>query len=353
MTTIYITFYDNQLSKVSIFQFQQNSSYNINQTTLSPHDYFTVRLNLTSNTAICQLHDNLILYILSTAHNFQRRKIIRSTWGSPLIGTCFVFILAKIEGSNLTQLLIEKEKRQYKDVVQIDHIESYQNVVYKEVGALIWASHFYPSIPYLFKTDDDLIVDSILISSIAQFLTTNSSKDAFYILKHRLTLLQELSSYDRPTLFRGGWSWDYQLTLRNGKFAISKSVWPESLLPLYCSGFGWLMSKNVRDKLIDASYTYPLNKTAWVGDVFLSGFLAKEAKVKCKGLAIDFDETHSGKCACFMAQRPMLTVCSSTLHSRGGGNETAKFSEYEKAWDVIQQRHSSDNRSITDTKACL
>jgi beta-1,3-galactosyltransferase 1 len=351
--TIYITFYDNQLSKLSFFKFQQNLLYKINRTTLSPHDYFTVRLNLTSNTAICQPNDNLILYILSTAQNFQRRKIIRSTWGSPLVGTCFVFILAKIDGSTLTQLLIEKEKRQYKDIVQIDHNETYQNVVYKEVGALKWASHFYPSIPYLFKTDDDLIVDSILISSIAQFLTTNSQNDSSYILKHRPTLLQELSSYDRPTLFRGGWSTDQQQTLRSGKFGVSESVWSESLLPLYCSGFGWLMSKNVRDKLINVSHTYPLNKTAWVGDVFLSGFLAKEAKIKCKGLAIDFDQTPSGKCACFMAQRPMLTVCSSTLHSEGGRNETAKFSEYEKAWEVIQQRHSSDNMSITDTKACL
>jgi hypothetical protein len=96
-----------------------------------------------------------------------------------------------------------------------------------------------------------------------------------------------------------------------------------------------------------------LNKTAWVGDVFLSGFLAKAAKVKCKGLAIDFDQTFSGKCACFMGKHPMLTVCSSTFHGGGGSNETAKFSEYEKAWEIIQQRHSSDNMSITDTKACL
>ncbi|CAF4152417.1 unnamed protein product, partial [Adineta steineri] len=94
-------------------------------------------------------YDILIIHILSTANNFDRRKIIRSTWASPLIGTCFVFILGKSQDStSSTQLRIDHEKRQYKDIVQIDHVESYGNVVYKEVAALHWSSHFYPSIPY-------------------------------------------------------------------------------------------------------------------------------------------------------------------------------------------------------------
>jgi hypothetical protein len=145
---------------------------------------------------------------------------------------------------------------------------------------------------------------------------------------------------------------DSQRTVRNGKFGVSPSVWLKSFLPLYCSGFGWIMSKNVRDKLINVSRTYPLNKTAWVGDVFLSGFLAKAANVTCKSLAIDFYQTSSGKCACLMGQRPMLTVCSSTIHSAGPNNETAKLSEYGTAWEAIQQRHSSYKMSITDTEAC-
>ncbi|UJR10230.1 hypothetical protein I4U23_014443 [Adineta vaga] len=139
-------------------------------------DYFDLLFDFTCSTATCQLDDVLIIYILSTAHNFDRRNVIRSTWGSPFLGTCFVFILGKSQSP--IQQRIEQEKRKYKDIVQINHVESYANVVYKEVGALHWSSHFYPSIPFLFKTDDDLIVDTLLISSIAQILTSNNQRNS-------------------------------------------------------------------------------------------------------------------------------------------------------------------------------
>ncbi|CAF1525876.1 unnamed protein product, partial [Adineta steineri] len=350
ITAIYTIFFHTQNSELYIDTSQQNYVRNT-----SSNDYLNIRLNLTSNTAICQTNDILIIYILSTASNFDRRKIIRSTWASPLIGTCFVFILGKSQESPISpQIRVDHEKRQYKDIVQIDHVESYGNVVYKEIAALHWSSHFYPSIPYLFKTDDDLIVDSLLISSIGQLLTTNNRNGSSYISKYRPTLVSEVLSMDRATLFRGGWPMGYQITLRGGKFAVSQYVWPHRVLPHYCSGFGWFMSRSVRNKLVTASYTYPVNKTAWIGDVFVSGFLAKAAGVKCKGIAIDYEQIYSQKCFCFMAQRPMLAICSSTLHMGGGGNEATKFGEYEKAWKVIQQRHNSANNNKTnlDIKDC-
>lgn len=319
---------------------------------LSPGEYLHVNLSLTSNTAVCRADDRLIIYILSTVINFQRRKVVRSTWASPLPGTCFVFILGK--SPNIpAQTLIQKEKDQHRDIVQIDHVESYANVIYKEVGALQWSFHFYPSIPYLFKTDDDLIIDSILVSELAQVLTTNRINTTSYISKHRPTLNTDLVSGDSSSFFRGGWSMDSQPTLRVSKFAVSESVWPHPVLPLYCSGFGWLMSKNTRDKLVKASHVYPLTKVAWIGDVFTSGFLAKAAGVKCTGLAIDYEQTSSANCSCTMAQNPMLTVCSSTFHGGGGGDaDTTKHKEYEKAWKIIRNRHDSIEKSSSNIDDC-
>ncbi|CAF1268345.1 unnamed protein product [Adineta ricciae] len=346
VVSLYLTFYNNDFPTSFITKIHQN----ISQKPVSTH-YLNVRLNLTSNTAICHSDDILIVYVLSTAHNFDRRHIIRATWGTPLVGTCFVFVLGKSD--DVIQQRIDKEKRQYKDIVQIEHPESYANVIYKEVAALHWAAHFYPSIPLLFKTDDDLILDSLLVSSIAQTLTNYRVNASAYLLKHRPKLVRELASIDRSELFRGGWSMGYQPTLRSGKFGVSENVWPHATLPQYCSGFGWFMSKDVRDRLVSASYTYPVNKTAWIGDVFVSGFLAKAAKVSCMGIELDYDQTFSGKCGCSMTQRPMLTVCSSTLHAGGGGNETAKFHEYESAWRAIQERHKNiDNANFTGMNIC-
>jgi hypothetical protein len=349
ITSICIILYDKRFLKLELpFKNKLRTA----ATTPSSNGYLHVQIDLKSKPAICHVNDNLIIYILSTVTNFQRRKVIRSTWASPLTDTCFVFILGKTENYNSIETLVNNEKQQYQDIIQIDHNESYANVIYKEVGALIWSSHFYPFIPYLFKTDDDLIIDSILISDIVRILITNSIDNFSYISKYRPKFNNELLSSDRSTFFRGGWSMDFQPTLRSSKFAVSESVWPYATLPLYCSGFGWLMSKNIRNKLVDAASTYPFNKTVWVGDVFLSGFIAKEANVKCTKLSIDYEQTSSANCSCLMVKNPMLTVCSSSFHAGGGSTEELKYQEYEKAWKVIQQRHSFINRTTTNIDIC-
>lgn len=318
----------------------------------SSKDYLLVQIDLTLNTAVCKLDDNLIIYILSTVTSFQRRKVIRSTWASPLNNTCFVFIVGKTKDYQTIETLVNNEKQQYKDIVQINHNETYANVIFKEIGALKWSERFYPSIPYLFKTDDDLIIDSLILSDIVQVLVRNSADRLSYISKYRPILNENLLSSDRSTFFRGGWSMDTQPTLRHSKFAVSESVWPHAHLPLYCSGFGWLMSKNIRNKLVQAFLTYPLNKTVWIGDVFLSGFLAKAAKVKCTGISIDYVHSSRANCSCLLVEQPMLTVCASSFHEGGGINEKTRYEEYEKAWKVIQQRHYLINRTFTDINIC-
>lgn len=332
---------DNPLTVKINLQTLQNST---NRSTI-PADYLKVRIDLTKNTAQCQSDDILIIYILSTANNIQRRQVIRSTWASKQNRTCFVFILGQVSGiftsAGTIQRQILEEQHKHQDIVQIDHLESYANVVYKEIAALIWSKQFYPNISYLFKTDDDLIVDSLIVSSLVHVLITNTVVNTSVIYRYRPNLVRQLLNADRKDFFRGGWAMDYQPTLRGGgKFGVPEEVWPHPVLPAYCSGFGWLMSNHVRDQLVQASYTYPKRKAAWIGDVFVSGFLAKEARVKCTGLEIDFDQTASANCSCLMVKNPMLTVCSSTFHTGGWTTEEQKYVEYQRAWEVIQLRHN-------------
>ena len=328
-----------------------NLPFNKSEKFFAPEEYLKVQLNLTFNEALCHEDDYLLIYILSTVTNFERRKVIRSTWGSKRNKTCFVFFVGKPTGLFTNTEIIEKriveERKQYQDIFQIDHEESYANVVYKEIAALQWSMHFYPKISYLFKTDDDLIVDSILVSLIGQILVNNVAPNQSVISKHRPPLIAALLESNRENFFRGGWAMDYQPTLRGfGKFAVSMDVWPHPVLPAYCSGFGWLMSRNIRDKLVKASYTYPVRRTAWIGDVFISGFLARAAQVRCSGLHIDFEQTGSANCSCSMVNNPMLTVCSSTFHAGGGGAEQQKYLEYERAWRVIQLRHNLSHTTV-------
>lgn len=346
--TIFVTFSD-RIYSIKLFS---RSNYKTNQTTVSPYRYLNINFKFKSNEAQCSYHDNLIIYILSTVTNFQRRKLIRSTWGSPLRGTCFIFIIGKSNNPSSIQLRLNNEKRQYRDMVQIDYIESYANVIYKEIAALRWSHDFYPMIPYLFKTDDDLIVDSRLIASMTEILVTNLVDKTSHIMQHGQKLVDDLLSSNRPKFFRSGWVMENQPTLRQGKFRVSENVWSDPILPSYCSGFGWFMYKMVRNQLLIALNDYPINKIVEIGDVFLSGFVAREAEVKCTYLPIGYEQTSSGNCSCLMIQRPLLTVCSSSLHVGNAENDNKVSNEYNNAWKVIQQRHSPSGTTNIDLKDC-
>lgn len=358
---LYITFFDKQfkgptsatLPEIRIPEIKL-SDINLSLSQSPPKNssvlYLRTRLDLTTTTALCQKNDYLIIYVLSTVTNIQRRKVIRSTWGSKQDGVCFVFILGQVPGRAIApgqlQMEIRSEMRIHQDIVQIQHLESYANVIYKEMAALQWSYNFYPNIPFLFKTDDDLIVDTLTVSSIAKILLTNLTEPDSFLSRYRPNLVKALYAADRATFFRGGWAMDYQPTLRAGKFGVSEKVWPHAVLPAYCSGFGWFLSKPIRDQLAITSYSYPKDQTAWIGDVFVSGFLAKAAKVKCTGIEIDFDQTASANCSCLMANNPLLTVCSSSFHLGGGGTEAQRYEEYQKSWKVIQSRHNFTNNTF-------
>lgn len=319
----------------------------------TPVEYLRIDLDLLSQQATCQHDDRLLVYILSSINNFQRREVVRSTWASKQNGTCFVFVTGEVPGlmrdAGQLQMRVNQEKRAYGDVVQINHIETYANVVFKEVAALQWSQRFYPNISYLFKTDDDLIVDTLLLGLMANLLATGSSPANSFVLKFNPLLVSNLLSSDRQSFFRGAWSMEYQPTLRGShKFSVNETVWPHPFLPPYCSGFGWFMAKEVRDKLVLASHTYPLSKVVWIGDVFASGFLARAAKVRCTRLPISYDQPLAGNCSCLMASDPVLTVCSTSFHFGIARTDEEKYDEYRKAWRVIRLRHSLASMGTLD-----
>lgn len=219
------------------------------QLSSSSKGYF--RVDFTENfplnySSICKLNDILLVYILSTSTNLERRDAIRRTWAKKqdyqqLNEICFIFIvgLSNNNSNNNSNIRlngdIRREALLYRDIIQLNINESYQNVVYKEVGALKW-SHIYASqIPFLFKTDDDLILDSLLLSDLVKYFIDNRTDSSLYFQKEKLikNFLQEMSDVDKYTLFKGHNMGGIK-TFRNGKFSIHELAWNSDKLPPYC-----------------------------------------------------------------------------------------------------------------------
>lgn len=126
-------------------------------------------LLLTSNTK-CDKNIHLLILVKSSLNHFDRRKIIRQTWGFENrfsdVSTKTVFILGKSYNIELEKH-IQTEHEQYGDIIQYDFVDEYYNNTLKTINAIKWASTYCNNSRFFFFSDDDMYVS---IKNLLRFL---------------------------------------------------------------------------------------------------------------------------------------------------------------------------------------
>lgn len=161
----------------------------------------------------------IFIAVFSTPENFVKRNIIRQTWAKDLQNMWakyythfegFAFILGRAETS-MIQKRVANESKQYRDIIQIDMPNFYENQHMKDAGFLYWLSKncflnctgdifkdcFRNS--YILKVHDDVYVN---IRNLQYFLhnsadTQLSDNPSIYGMIHRS---HELGYFQRGIL---------------------------------------------------------------------------------------------------------------------------------------------------------
>ncbi|XP_067104035.1 N-acetyllactosaminide beta-1,3-N-acetylglucosaminyltransferase 2 [Osmerus mordax] len=113
----------------------------------------------------------LLLAIKSQEENFANRQAIRQTWGQTgwVLGkrgrgglVQRVFLLGKNRAKAALNVLplLELESQQYQDILQWGFHDSFFNLTLKDVLFWDWFSHFCPRTQFVFKGDDDVLVQT-------------------------------------------------------------------------------------------------------------------------------------------------------------------------------------------------
>jgi len=171
-----------------------------------------------------QKGDSIIIGVLSSASGKgpARRNSIRQTWAQDRTGIFFL-----VSGSWDREL--SHEYRRHRDLIWIDAPESYNLVTLKTYSFIsivnIMTSKMRFSYSHVFKTDDDSYVD---VDALRDELMNKNSKDA-------------------PTTrhYLGQCQMKYTDVIRDVgyKWSLEKNIYPEPLLPRYCQGAGYALSK--------------------------------------------------------------------------------------------------------------
>ena len=204
----------------------------------------------------------LLVIIHSHPSHRYRRNAIRDTWGSIVKDytlqqrVVFLFILGSSKSQIESQAIV-REVSIYRDIVQYELMDNYNNLTVKSVLALDWINFFCSNATYILKTDDDAFMN---ISNILGFLRTQPKVGVLIGSMHPNSEVQ-----------------------RNGQWKVEKTVYPASTYPPYCSGTAYVMTSDVAYALYRAHYESHTRDVILVPmeDVYITGILGKAAGISC------------------------------------------------------------------------
>ena len=262
---------------------------------------FTFVLNPES---LCDGDVSVLALIKSTPQKFLERQDIRKTWGSVKQYKGYkikpVFIMGKLAPSNFSvfQNELVQEFVKYGDIIQGDFIEHYKNQTYKTIMGLTWVKQFCNQAKFILNTNDDTMVDPYhLVDFLQTMVQENKSENLLYC----------------STFFDQG-------PVRNpsDKNYITLNEYPYDKFPPHCEGFGYILSKDALDSLLQAAETVPF---LWLDDVYTTGFLALKADIKHH----DMMDEHSYK---FMQKSQIDSGLRDTMFL------VAKYRRLRKNWNT-------------------
>ncbi|XP_050316093.1 beta-1,3-galactosyltransferase 1-like [Anthonomus grandis grandis] len=224
----------------------------------------------------CDKPSFLVIMCISSPAGFEARKVIRRTWGrdKSVMGynVSIYFLLGQTTDINI-QNNITEESLQYKDIIQEDFTDTYNNLTLKSAMMLkLFTLKCQKTTLYLLKIDDDIYLN--LPKLIDDLLTRNQTKSL---------LMGSVICGSRPIRSAGD-KW----------YAGPSYLFPNDTYPNYVSGTSYCMSGDVAEKLLNTALTVPVFH---LEDVYLTGICAKKIGQKL---------THNGR---FTFHRLKLNYC--------------------------------------------
>ncbi|XP_013064274.2 beta-1,3-galactosyltransferase 1-like [Biomphalaria glabrata] len=202
----------------------------------------------------------VLLVVPSAPENFENRvKVRRSGRGMYTMNVNnrarLLFFVGKPANNNRTlQSKVNDEAYVYGDIVQMDFVDVYRNILLKAVSMLKWAATYCPKATYVIRTDDDVKVD---VQQLLKVLKRKSEQYENFILGDKKV------------------SWEVVRSNTSKYFVSQQEYLPSTLPPFALGGLLGYPSSTVSLLYQAALRLKPL----WLDDVFITGMCAPKVGV--------------------------------------------------------------------------
>lgn len=202
------------------------------------------------------------IFVHSAPKNSNYRSAIRKSWGSasnePELHVKVMFIVGVspndvTDGDNATWRHIADESATYRDILQFDLVDAYENLSLKSLAMLRWVREFCAGVHYVIKADDDT------------FLNTRLLIGDLRAVVHERFLMGDIIAGARP------------IRDRHSKYYTPIGQYNASVYPTYLSGAAYVISGDLIAALTEAASRTEL---FWLEDVYITGLLGRLVDAK-------------------------------------------------------------------------
>lgn len=196
----------------------------------------------------------LLILITSALEHSLKRSAIRLTWGHyTLRSDVTMAFVVGLESQMHSESLLAKESNLYRDIIQGNFVDVYDNLTLKTISMMEWIHEYCPSVRFVLKTDDDMFIN---VPKLLEFISAHGDAQR--------TFYGRLAHNWRP--FRDA----------NSKYYLSRVAYPEATLPDFTTGPAYLFTSDV----VRDIYTRALATTyVKLEDVFITGIVAQALNI--------------------------------------------------------------------------
>ena len=205
---------------------------------------------------ICEDSPFLVILVFSVHSHGNVRDAIRKTWGSIVNGKSWpggminvevklLFIFGRPSSPEM-EFIIKMESKTFRDVLQADFPDVYNNLTLKSLAGLRFILQFCPDVEYVMKADEDTFTN---IPVLVHFLQRHMPSHA--VIGHMYTTGSRVH--------------------RLGKWRVDNSVYPMQEYPIYASGNTYVLSADLLPCLLNISHYIPYMP---IEDVHVTGIAA-------------------------------------------------------------------------------
>jgi len=234
---------------------------------------------------LCSSEDKLrlLVVIYSSPVHYERRKVIRRTWGRAFAafpGVRFFFLLGQ-SPKGLEQDII-KEAQEHNDIVQEDFVDTFQNLTVKATFMFKWiTSNDCLTAKFLFKADDDTFVNPEQLWASLEHSLLHSATTKSLLPFFKKSLLSSNSKEQLVTSSPLSESIDYLVMGKvmktvpdrdyTHKHYLPSKFYPLNIFPKHLSGSGYVVSMSIVPLLYECMLRTPFMN---LEDVMITGLCA-------------------------------------------------------------------------------